>query len=219
MWQKKKRARDCTCSRGQHGGSPGQDLALNNSQPSALRAHYPHNWFLYPGICKEGGTYPDLCCKTEHLLVLSLDAKEEMQADRFCPSDFHNKGTKDWRGAGVRGSSQPPAEVALGTIWHPDVSELQGRCLSRVKRELALVFDVSPECPYVMTLTQSNYLFSGLGGALFFSFSLLHHKEKYNNILMKVEQTSSEESEWSLTRFHMNIQVAYKRVWTSKSPR
>lgn len=187
----------------------------HNRLPSGLTTHTTD----LQGICKEGETYPDLCCKTEHLLVLSLDAKEEMQADRFCPSDFHNKGTKDWRGAGVRGSSQPPAEVALGTIWHPDVSELQGRCLSRVKQELALVFDVSPECPYVMTLTQSNYLFSGLGDALFFSFSLLHHKEKYNNILMKVEQTSSEESEWSLTRFHMNIQVAYKRVWTSKSPR
>lgn len=171
MWQKKKRAQDCTCSRGQHGGSPRQDLALNNSQPSVLRAHYPHNWCLYPRIYKEGGTYPDLCWKTEHLLGLSLDAKEEMQADRFCPIDFHNKGTKVWRGAAVWGSSQPPAEEALGTIWHPDISELQGRCLPKLKWKLAVAFNVNPECPYVMTLIQSNYLSSGLGDALFLFFS------------------------------------------------
>lgn len=93
----------------------------------------------------------------------------------------------------------------------PAVCELQGRCLPGVKWELAVNFDVSPKCPYVMTLARSNYLLGGLGYMVFLC-SLPHQKGEYNNTLMEVELPSTEGNGWNLVPFEENI---LRIVWKS----
>lgn len=170
------RAWDCTRSRGWHSPKPKAGFGFEwLSQPSVLRACHPHNWFPQPRICKEEG----------HILTFTVKLSISSVRLRYPGGNAGRQVLPHWLPQqvpsvcmGARGSSQTPAEVALGDIGHPDLSELQGRCLPEVKWELAVAFDISPKCLYVMTLTRSNYLLSGLWDASF-SCSLPHQKGEY----------------------------------------
>lgn len=66
-------------------------------------------------------------------------------------------------GVRVSRSSQAPIDMALENTWSPAISELQGRCLPRVKWELNVTFDVIPKW---------------LGGCFYLFLFLCHIREE-----------------------------------------